>query len=132
MKRLLKLINWKGELTAEEQLANLKKETRKRNIVEDVLEIRRNGYVPNYDKPRLHTEYKLTDSNGNIVSSTITTTCPRPEQFNSVEDWYKTMRIAFLSELEEKKKKELRDELWKLTVDVHFAPNVMKKMMRVD
>jgi hypothetical protein len=132
MKRLLTLINWNSELTAEEQLDNLKKETRKRNLVEDVLEIRRNGYVPNYDKPRLHTEYKLTDSNGNIVSSTITTTCERPEQFKSVEEWYTAMRTAFLSELEEKKRKELRDELWKLTVDVHFAPSLMRKMMKVE
>lgn len=135
MKTLFRSLGFSNLPTAEEQLEMLTKEIKQERHRDAVLAIRRDGYIPDYNKPKLHTDYKLTIIENDVekeVSSTVTTTCKRPQEFSGLEEWYNTMRQDHLKEIEEKKKKELREQLWQLTIDVHFTPAVMREMMKVE
>ena len=148
------------ELTDKEKLENLKKNNKEEQRLLDIKAIRESGYyVPNYNKPKKYTDYKLSyETTENelyvdrlfqpiitekiitkIVSPEIKTVCERPENFvgddgsiiNAVPRWMEAVRTSYEKDAREKKLRELQREQHQEVKEEHYQ-YVMQKMMEVE
>lgn len=106
------------ELTPAESLKCIVEDNKHERLLNDIRAIRTKGdYVPDYNKPKKYTDYKLkrkvweflSEKNeyvylgeAQVTANTITTQ-KRPVEFGSdIEAWFKSIRKSFVSIQEEK------------------------------
>ena len=131
------LVGFVEERNAEEKLNALIHEHKHRNLMDDILRIRRSGdYIPNYNRPRLYTDYQLIRTDGLaevVVGMNTITSCSRPVDFGSdLEKWIVSIRKEHTRMVEMKRLKKLQDIQRKEVIENQFSPHVMKKMMELN
>ncbi len=141
--RMTRKLSLSDKLTAEEQLENVLKEDRRQRFIADILSIRQSGhYVPDYNKPKKHTDYKLVvvkDSVETIVSGNTFIKHERPENFvgadgsliNAYGNWFTNIKEAHANQLEAKRLQELQ-RLQRENVMSDFEDALIRKMLVVD
>lgn len=124
----LSLIN---DSTAEEKYETLMKETKHKNLMDDLITIRRLGdYVPDYNKPRLYTEFELVYGDKVVTGNIIT--MPRPIDFkNDYEKWINAVREDNANEELNRKQKQEAYELFLIKRKENFN-KVMNLFTRVE
>ncbi len=131
------LVGFVEERNTEEKLNALIHEHKHRSRMDDILRIRRSGdYIPDYNRPRLYTDYQLIridDSTEVVVSMNTITSCARPVDFGSdLEKWIVSIRKEHTNMVEMKRIKKLQDIQRKEVIDNQFSPYVMRQMMEVN
>lgn len=122
------------ERSAEEKLDAIVNEHKHRSLLDDILRIRRSGdYVPNYNRPRLYTDFQLINNKGELINMNTITTCPRPVDFGTdLEKWLLAIRKDNAETAELKRMKKLQDIQRREVFENQFSPQIMKKMLEVN
>ena len=122
------------ERSTEEKLDAIVNEHKHRSLLDDILRIRRSGdYVPNYNRPRLYTDFQLINNKGELINMNTITTCPRPVDFGTdLEKWILSIRKDNAETAELKRMKKLQDIQRREVFKNQFSPQIMKKMLEVN
>lgn len=133
MKKLSLLLGITSEMTAQERLAQFMRDQQHINLLERIKAIRTDSYfIPDYNKPKVFTDVKITVCGTPINSNTITT-CERPIDFgNDIKAWKKFVSLDHKKEIKQKKQLEEDKQKWALAIHHNYAPHLMKSMMRLD
>jgi len=141
--RITRKLSLSDKLTAEEQLENVLKEDRRQRFIDDILSIRRSGhYVPDYNKPKKHTDYQLVMIKEGVltcISGNTYTKCERPQDFvgadgsliNAYGSWLANIQETHTKELEDKHLKELQ-KLDRENVMADYEEKILKKMFQIN
>lgn len=154
------LLSREVDLTDKEKLKNLQDGSKEEQRLKDIEAIRGSGdYVPDYNRPKKHTDYQLAydtienvlyvDHNfephitkqivTKIVSSETKTTCERPVDFiaedgsiiNAVPRWLEAVRKSYEEDKQKQKLAELQKIQHHQTKQGHYE-YVMQQMMVIE
>lgn len=126
-----KKLNLRSEVDDQKTIKRLVEGAKSKNHIDDVLHIRRYGdYVPDYNKPKLYTEYKLVQD-GVEISGSLVTSCKRPVDFGDDYGlWLNTIHSENRKEQERKEMEQLqeldRKEFFKDVVSPYFMNKMTK------
>lgn len=128
-----KKLNLRSEVEDQKTIKRLVEGAKNRNLLDDVLHIRRHGdYIPNYNKPKLYTEYKLIQD-GVEVSGALVTSCKRPVDFGDDYGlWLNTIHIENKKEQERKEMEQLQEQHRKEFFKDVVSPYFMNKMTKLN
>jgi len=105
-----------------------------RNRLQDILQIRIHGnYKPDYNRPKLYTDFQLFDNEGEIISGGVKTNCPRPVDFgDDYEKWLNAIHLEHAKEEEEKNLEALKEQQRKDFFQNEIGKFVMNRMTTVN
>lgn len=128
------LIGFVQERSAEEKLDAIVNEHKHRSLLDDILRIRRSGdYIPNYNRPRLYTDFQLINNKGELINMNTITTCPRPIDFGSdLEKWLLSIRKDNADTAELKRIKKLQEAQRKDFFENVVSPQLMERFLKVN
>lgn len=159
-RNFLILLSREVELTDKQKLKNLQESSKEDQRLRDIKVIRESGdYIPDYNKPRKYTDYKLSyETTENelyvdrffnptvtkqvvtkIVSPETKTTCERPENFigedgsllNAVPRWMEAVRKSYEEDKQKRKLAKLQKIQHHETKQGHYE-YVMQQMMVIE
>lgn len=118
----------------EKSVERLVIEAKDRNRLQDVLHIRQHGdYKPDYNKPKLYTDFKLLNNEGEEISGETLTNCPRPVDFgNDYEKWLNSIHLEHSKTIEQKQLLELQKQQRKDFFQNEVGKFVMGRMMKIN
>lgn len=126
-KKISMALSLTTELTPAESLKCIVDDNKHDRLLSDIRSIRTKGdYIPNYNKPKKYTDYRLKRNVWELVkfqlcyieqvevSANVITSCERAEDFGGdVEKWLKTIHSSYTKEVAEKKDKaEATQKFW--------------------